>query len=71
MAELRQSGLDGHQSIRHVAAGIGSEGYVAVQNERRFIGVELKRSYWQQAVLNIKAAESASQEALSLFSSSD
>jgi len=36
-------------------AGIGSEGYVSLQMKRRFIGVELKRSYWQQAVENLKA----------------
>ena len=38
-------------------AGIGSEGYVAVQNERRFLGIELKESYWKQACANLKAAE--------------
>lgn len=34
-------------------AGIGSEGYVALEKKRRFIGVELKRSYYQQAVKNL------------------
>ena len=38
-------------------AGIGSEGYRAVQMGRKFVGVELKESYYQQAVLNLKAAE--------------
>jgi hypothetical protein len=37
-------------------AGIGSEGYVAIQEGRRFHGVELKESYWKQAVANLKAA---------------
>lgn len=37
-------------------AGIGSEGYVAVQDGRRFIGMELKASYYRQAVLNLEAA---------------
>ena len=37
-------------------AGIGSEGYVAISEGRRFVGVELKRSYFEQAVLNLKAA---------------
>jgi len=37
--------------------GIGSEGYEAVKMGRRFIGAELKRSYWKQAVANLKAAE--------------
>lgn len=34
-------------------AGIGSEGYVALQMNRRFVGVELKTSYFQQAVRNL------------------
>lgn len=38
-------------------AGIGSEGYVALQNGRRFIGAELKRSYWQQACANLAQAK--------------
>lgn len=41
-------------------AGIGSEGYVALLNDRRFIGVELKASYWKQAALNLERAESES-----------
>lgn len=35
-------------------AGIGSEGYVAVEMGRRFVGVELKSSYYTQAVANMK-----------------
>lgn len=38
-------------------AGIGSEGYVALQEGRRFIGAELKGSYYRQAALNLAAAE--------------
>ena len=38
-------------------AGIGSEGYVAVKEGRKFVGVELKPSYWRQAVDNMKSAE--------------
>jgi hypothetical protein len=37
-------------------AGIGSEGYVAIQEGRRFVGVELKRSYYDQATENMRAA---------------
>lgn len=37
-------------------AGIGSEGYVALQMQRRFVGIELKASYFQQAARNLKAA---------------
>lgn len=38
-------------------AGIGSEGYVAIGQGRRFAGIELKPSYWQTAVANLRAAE--------------
>jgi len=37
-------------------AGIGSEGHVALANDRRFVGVELKRSYYDQAVRNMYAS---------------
>lgn len=45
-------------------AGIGSEGYVALQEGRRFIGAELKGSYYRQAVLNLKAAATPAQGSL-------
>jgi hypothetical protein len=35
-------------------AGIGSEGYIATEMGRRFIGVELKTSYYRQAVENLR-----------------
>lgn len=38
-------------------AGIGSEGYIAVKRGRKFIGCELKPSYWTQAVANLHALE--------------
>lgn len=38
-------------------AGIGSEGYVAVQQERRFVGIELKGSYYAAACKNLGRAE--------------
>lgn len=38
-------------------AGIGSEGYVAVKCGRRFVGVELKASYWQAAIRYLRDAE--------------
>lgn len=38
-------------------AGIGSEGYVALQEGRKFIGIELKKSYYEQACGNLAAAE--------------
>lgn len=38
-------------------AGIGSEGYVSIQKGRRFIGIELKESYYKQACANLQRAE--------------
>lgn len=38
-------------------AGIGSEGFESIKAGRRFVGVELKRSYWEQAVKNLRRAE--------------
>jgi DNA modification methylase len=37
-------------------AGIGSEGHVAIKSGRRFVGVELKQSYYRQAVENLRTA---------------
>jgi len=36
--------------------GIGSEGYVALEERRRFVGAELKESYYNQATRNLAAA---------------
>lgn len=47
-------------------AGIGSTGYVALKHDRKFIGIELKRSYWKQAVRNVQQA----QKQLGLFARS-
>lgn len=41
-------------------AGIASEGYVAIQMGRRFVGVELKSSYYEQAKLNLRNATAQS-----------
>jgi superfamily II DNA or RNA helicase len=38
-------------------AGIGSEGFVAIREGRKFLGFELKQSYFKQACLNLKAAK--------------
>ena len=43
-------------------AGIGSEGYVAVQNDRRFIGIELKSVYYNQAVKNLLRSQRESSD---------
>ncbi len=37
-------------------AGVGSEGVVALQHGRRFVGAELKPSYWQTACRNLAHA---------------
>lgn len=46
--------------------GIGSEGYVSIEHGRKFIGFELKESYYKQSVANLHAAQSKVAE-LSLF----
>ena len=46
-------------------AGIGSEGFVALEQGRRFVGAELKRSYFDQARKNL---ETASKSQAGLFS---
>lgn len=37
-------------------AGIGSEGYMALKLGRKFVGIELKRSYYEAAVRNLERA---------------
>jgi DNA modification methylase len=36
--------------------GIGSTGVIAIQEKRRFYGIELKKSYWDQSKANLEAA---------------
>jgi DNA modification methylase len=38
-------------------AGVGSEGYVALRRGRKFVGVELKESYFRHAARHLAAAE--------------
>lgn len=38
-------------------AGIGSEGVVALNLGRRFVGIELKRSYWELAKSNLESRQ--------------
>jgi DNA methylase len=47
--------------------GIGSEGYVSLEMGRRFIGAELKRSYYEQACRNLEAASVDTAKQRSLF----
>ena len=42
--------------------GVGSEVYCALRNGRKGIGVELKASYFRQALKNIQSAETATDE---------
>lgn len=44
--------------------GIGSEGYISLQMNRRFLGAELKKSYFEQACRNLAQAK---QEQAGLF----
>jgi len=47
-------------------AGIGSEGYEAVKKDRKSIGIELKESYFNQAINNMKAVEESKNQ-ISMF----
>jgi DNA modification methylase len=47
-------------------AGIGSEGYVSLEEDRRFVGCELKRSYYEQAARNLASVDAGSDQ-LGLF----
>jgi DNA modification methylase len=51
-------------------AGIGSEGFVSVKQGRRFVGVELKPSYWRAGVRNLRRAENESKP-LDMFALDD
>lgn len=44
--------------------GIGSEGHVALTMGRRFVGAELKKSYFEQAARNLEAAANPRQHSL-------
>lgn len=50
-------------------AGIGSEGYVSLEKGRRFIGAELKASYFEQAARNLRDADPATRPQMDLFGS--
>ena len=45
--------------------GIGSEGHVALQMGRKFVGVELKSSYFAQAKANLEAATASTMDLFS------
>lgn len=46
--------------------GVGSEGVVSLKNSRKFIGVELKETYWRRSCAHLDDAERSS---MTLFSS--
>ena len=51
--------------------GIGSEGYVAIRHNRRFVGCELKSSYFRVACQNLRDAERRRIVADDLFSATE
>lgn len=48
-------------------AGIGSEGYVSLQLNRKFVGIELKESYFKQAALNLIHAKGSNLDIFDTF----
>ena len=48
-------------------AGIGSEGYQALRMGRRFVGAELKESYYAQALRNLQEAEKVGVRQVEMF----
>lgn len=46
--------------------GIGTTGYVALEQKRKYIGIELKASYFDCAAANLRTAENSQQGQLSL-----
>jgi len=51
--------------------GVGSETYGAVANGRNAIGVELKSSYYKQAIKNMALADAPRQDSMGLFASAE
>lgn len=46
--------------------GVGSEGWGAIRNKRRFLGVELKPEYFKQAIKHLNAASAMSDDLFDL-----
>jgi DNA modification methylase len=51
--------------------GIGSEGHVALKMGRKFIGCELKSSYYELAVKNLRHAANIGNQQHGLFATAD
>ncbi len=52
------------ETVMSPFAGIGSEGHVALTWKRKFVGIELKESYFGDAVQTMKAATDDRQRTL-------
>jgi DNA modification methylase len=48
-------------------AGIGSEGFVSIQQGRRFVGIELKEAYYKLAKQNLESAKQKQGDLLDLI----
>jgi 23S rRNA G2445 N2-methylase RlmL len=46
---------------------IASEGHVSIEQQRHFVGIELKRSYYEQACRNLQAISVGTKAQLSLL----
>jgi DNA modification methylase len=55
------------ETILSPFAGIGSEGYVSIQQGRKFIGIELKPLYARTAARNLQSARAMIDSQLNLF----
>jgi DNA modification methylase len=51
-------------------AGIGSEGYEAIRRGRKFVGIELKRQYWNVARRNLERAAAVRGGQMAMFEES-
>ena len=52
------------ETVLSAFGGIGSEGYQAIKFGRKYIGIELKESYWRSAIRNLRHAEESKQSDL-------
>jgi DNA modification methylase len=61
---LVRHSTNGGETVFSPFMGIGSEGFVSLKCGRRFVGTELKESYFRQAVRNLQEVERDTQAAL-------
>lgn len=50
--------------VADIFNGIGSTGYTALQMKRRYVGIELKKSYFATAIKNLSEADAAHQQSI-------